>query len=93
LQGLIKTSAAFLKWHLKNQRGCEILYTGGIGHLQKVLDNSREYMGLNLMNHIARVSLHFREVIAQPNQWPDPLMDYPFIVLENVPANIEGILG
>ena len=44
-------------------------------------------------SHLARVSLHFREVIAQPNQWPDPLMDYPFIVLENVPANNERILG
>ena len=67
LQGLIKISAAFLKWHLKKQRGCETLYIGGIGHLQKVLDNSTEYMGLNLMNHIAKVSIHFREVIAQPN--------------------------
>jgi len=82
LQGLIKTSAAFLKWHLKKQRGLETLYTGGIGHLQKVLNKSTEYMGLNLMNHIAKVSIHFREVIAQPHQWPDPLIDYPFIVLE-----------
>jgi len=82
LQGLIKTSAAFLKWHLKKQRGCETLYSGGIVHLQKVLDNSTEYMGLNLMNHIAKVSIHFREVIAEPNQWPDPFIDYPFIVLE-----------
>ncbi len=82
LQGLIKISAAFLKWHLKQQRGCETLYTGGIDHLQEVLDNSSEFMGLNLMNHIAKVSIHFREVIAEPNQWPDPFIDYPFIVLE-----------
>ncbi len=81
-QGLIKISAAFFKWHLKQQRGCETLYSGGIVHLQKVLDNSTEYMGLNLMNHIAKVSIHFREVIAEPNQWPDPFIDYPFIVLE-----------
>ena len=82
LQGLIKTSAAFLKWHLKKQRGLETLYTGGIGHLQKVLDHSTEFMGLDLMNHIAKVSIHFREVIALPQQWPDPLIDYPFIILE-----------
>jgi hypothetical protein len=82
LQGLIKISAAFLKWHLKQQRGCEILYTGGIGHLHKVLDSSPEYMGLNLMDHIAKVSIHFREVIAEPNQWPDSQIDYPFIVLK-----------
>jgi len=82
LQGLIKISAAFLKWHLKKQRGLETLYTGGIGHLQKVLNNSTEYMGLNLMNHIAKVSIHFREVIALPHKWPDPFIDYPFIVLE-----------
>ena len=50
--------------------------------MQKVLDNSTEYMGLNLMNHIAKVSIHFREVIAQPNQWPDPFIDYPFIDLK-----------
>jgi len=82
LQGLIKISAAFLKWHLKNQRGLETHYTGGIGHLQKVLDNSTEYMGLDLKNHVAKVSIHFGEVIAQPHKWPDPLIDYPFIVLE-----------
>jgi len=82
LQGFIKISAAFLKWHLKKQRGLEILYTGGIGHLQKVLDNSSEFMGLNLMNHIAKVSIHFREVIAQPQLWPASQIDYPFIVLE-----------
>ena len=84
LQGLIKISAAFLKWNLKQQKGLEILYSGGIGQLHKVLDNSTVYMGLNLMNHIAKVSIHFREVIAQPHKWPDPLIDYPFIVLEKV---------
>ena len=82
LQGLIKISAAFLKWHLKNKRGLETHYTGGIGHLQKVLENSTEYMGVNLTNHIAKVSIHFREVIAHPHKWSDPLIDYPFIVLE-----------
>jgi len=82
LQGLIKISAAFIKWHSKQQKGLEVLYSGGIGHLQRVLDNSTVYMGLDLMTHIAKVSIHFREVIAQPDQWPDPLIDYPFIVLE-----------
>ena len=84
MQGLIKISAAFLKWHLKQQRGLEIHYVGGIGHLQKVLDNSTDYMGLNLMNHIAKVTIHFREVIAESHKWPDPLLNYPFIVLEKV---------
>jgi len=82
LQGLIKISAAFIKWNAQQQNGLEILYGGGIDHLQKVLENSSEHMGLNLMNHIAKVSIHFREVIAQPHQWPDPQIDYPFIVLE-----------
>jgi len=82
LQGLIKISAAFLKWHLKKQEGLETLYSGGIGHLQKALDHSPEFMGLNLMNHIAKVSLHFRGVIAEPHKWPDPSIDYPYIVLK-----------
>lgn len=77
LQGLIKISAAFLKWNLNQQRGLETLYSGGIGHLQKVLNHSTNYMGINLMNHISKLSIHFREVIAQPHKWPDPLIDYP----------------
>lgn len=86
LQGLIKISAAFFKWNLKQQKGLEILYSGGIGHLQRVLDldNSTVYMGLNLMDHIAKLSIHFREVIAEFHKWPDPLVNYPFIVLEKV---------
>lgn len=81
LQGLIKISAAFLKWHLKQQRGLENHYAGGIGHLQEVLSNFTTYMGLDLMIHIAKVSNHFREVIADPEKWPDPFLNYPFIEL------------
>ena len=44
--------------------------------------SGRVYMGVNLTNHIAKVSIHFREVIAHPHKWSDPLIDYPFIVLE-----------
>ena len=81
LQGLIMISGAFLKWHAKNQQGLESLYAGGIGHLQEVLDGNTEFMGLNLMDHIAKLSNHFTEVIARPDKWPDPLLHYPFIVL------------
>ena len=81
LQGLIKISAAFLKWHAREQRGIEILYSGGVELLKDVCQEKTIFMGINLMEHIAKVSNHFRSVIADPAVWPDPLKNYPFIVL------------
>ena len=82
LQGLIKISAAFLKWHARQQRGLEIHYRGGIAQFQRVLEISTEYMGINLINHIDKTSNYFREVMAPPHEWPNPRLDYPFISLE-----------
>ncbi|MCR4337131.1 MAG: DUF309 domain-containing protein [Candidatus Omnitrophica bacterium] len=82
LQGLIKISAAFLKWHQHHQNGLEHLYVGGIEHLKHVCQQKEIYMGIDLMAHIAKLSVHFRGVIADEAYWPDPLVNYPFIVLE-----------
>ena len=84
LHGLIKISAAFLKWHLKKQKGLEYLFSGGIGHLKLVCDEQEIYMGLNVMDHIAKLYNHFRIVMADPDQWPDPIQNYPFIILEDI---------
>ena len=82
LQGLIKISAAFLKWHGRNQNGLDQLYSSGVEHLLKVCQESTVFMGVNLMEHIAKLSEHFRVAVADHEQWPDPCADYPFILLE-----------
>ena len=82
LQGLIKISAAFLKWHEHNRAGVETLYAGGIEHLAQVLESETSFMGLNLMDHIAKLSNHFRVVVADDQQWPEALTDFPFIILQ-----------
>lgn len=81
-QGLIKISAAFLKWYGHKREPLEYLYAGGIGHLRLVLEKTTHYMGIDLMEHITHLSNHFRTVIADTNAWPDPLVNYPFILLE-----------
>ena len=80
-QGLIQVSGAFLKWHLKQQEGLEHLHTAGLEHLKFVCDQQTHFMGIALMDHIAKLSSHFRAVIADPARWPDPLAAYPFIDL------------
>jgi len=82
LQGLIKIAAAFLKWQLKQQRGVEQLYNEGIEHLQTVLAQRDIDMGINLMEFITQLSKHFTIVVADVAQWPDPLENYPHIVLQ-----------
>ncbi len=80
LQGLIKISAAFLKWHSRQQKGLEYLYKGAVQHLLKVSKEYPIYMGLNIAEHIQKLGNHFNQVIEY-HKWADPLRDYPYIVL------------
>jgi hypothetical protein len=80
LQGLIKISAAFLKWHSRQQKGVEYLYIGAVKHLLKVSKEYPVYMGLNIADHIQKLKNHFKPVIKEWN-WSDPLNNYPHIVL------------
>lgn len=80
LQGLIKISAAFLKWHLRQSTGLSNLYIGAVQHLLKVLKEYPVYMGLNIADHLEKLEQHFRPVLKE-GQWPDPLRSYPYIVL------------
>lgn len=80
LQGLIKISGAFIKWHLRQQRGVEYLYNGGIEHLGKVQRHHGMFMGLDLQQHLEKLAAHFEPVIKN-RCWTDPLNGYPYIVL------------
>ncbi len=82
LKGLIKISAAFLKWHLHQQRGMEELYNDGLMLLKDVLQEHEVYMGIDLNQHITALSRHFMQVVADTESWPEPLENYPFIVLQ-----------
>jgi hypothetical protein len=80
LQGLIKVSGAFLKWHSKNKNGLEYLYTGAMKQLLKVGEEHPVYMGLNIVDHIQKLENHFKPILEKCN-WPDPLINYPYIIL------------
>ena len=80
LQGLIKISGAFLKWHSRNHDGLEYLYIGGIKHFLKVGEEHPVYMGLNVVEYIQRLQEHFEPVIEKYD-WPDPLKNYPYVNL------------
>ncbi len=79
LQGLIKISAAFLKWYSKQQKGLEYLYTGAVHHLIKTGQEYPVYMGLNIAGHLHKLEHHFK--LALEGRWPDPFNNYPYIVL------------
>ena len=81
LQGLIKISAALIKWNLKSKRGLTILYNSAIQHLQKVSSEHKTYMGIFLPRHIRKLEKHFKPVLKDFVIWPDPLKDYPFLIL------------
>lgn len=87
LQGLIKVSAAFLKWHLKQQRGLDYLYDNALRHLNTVREQSLNYRGLDLADYMERIQRHFGKVVhgghSNLSQWPDPIKNYPFIILKN----------
>lgn len=93
LQGLIKISGAFLKWHLKQHRGVEVLFHDGMNHLYRVCDKKTTYMGLNLMDYLAKLTHHFRAVVTEKEVWPDPTADYPFIVLEKYESKANSPLS
>ena len=80
LQGLIKISAAFLKWHSRQQKGLEYLYAGAVQHLLKVSKEYPVYMGLNIGDHLQKLEHHFKPVLEEC-RWSDPLNNYPCIVL------------
>ncbi len=82
LQGLIKISGAFIKWHLRKRKGMEYLYKGAMSHLFKVKESCGHYMGVNISGHIDKLQSHFTKVVDNPKIWPDPLDNYPCIVLE-----------
>lgn len=87
LQGLIKMAAAFLKWYLKQQRGLDYLYDGALKHFNTVREYDSTYMGLDLDGYFNKVHHHFVNVVHRDHhrlsRWPDPLKNYPFIILKN----------
>ena len=85
LQGIIKIAAAFYKWHLHNRGGVKIHYAGGTGLLKEACGFAPVYMGIDLNEYLQRLAHHFELVIASPDAWPDPLIGYPFIVLDPRP--------
>ncbi len=82
LQGLIKISAAFLKWHLQEQKGVGLLYSGARKHLDIVVATNSHYMGLNLEKHLVALEKHFSPVLQKFFAWPNPVDHYPFILLD-----------
>ena len=83
LQGLIKISGAFLKWHLKKKKGLDYLYLGALEHLKRVEADYSFYMGIDLMEHVKKLNKHFSRII-NVEKWRDPLENYPYIILNNV---------
>lgn len=82
LQGLIKVSAAFLKWELKTPGGVESHYQGAVKHFQKVAGEHPIYMGIDLPLHLKKLEQCFKAVHSLPvEQWPDPSRNYPTISL------------
>ena len=81
LQGLIQISAAFIKWFLRQQDGLEKLFGIGFSRLQSVEKTQAIYMGHDLTAFLEKIKKHFEPVLQDKNYWPDPLTDYPFIVL------------
>jgi predicted metal-dependent hydrolase len=82
LQGLIQISAAFIKWYSHEEIGMRKLYELGIMRLEFVCDRHVNFMGLDLNSYLLKLKKHFAPVLAEAASWPDPLKDYPFIILE-----------
>lgn len=84
LQGLIQISAAFIKWYLNQPEGLLKLYNIGMSRLEFVATQSPTFMGLDMISHIGKIKKHFAPVVkAAVQTWPDPLVGYPFIVLDS----------
>lgn len=82
LQGLIQVSAAFIKWYSHEEIGMRKLYELGIMRLEFVRERQANFMGLDLNSHLLKLKKHFALVLADAALWPDPLENYPFLVLE-----------
>ena len=80
-QGLIKISAAFLKWQQKQNRGTAIHYRGAMDLLQKVKSEKSFYLGINLAEYLLKLEHCFQKMTDDPLVWPDSLAQYPFITL------------
>ena len=86
LQGLIKTSAAFLKWQSKTPHGVQAHYQGALKHLKKVVQQHSVYMGIDLPTHINRIEACFSPLAITPvEKWPAPSENYPLILLYGSP--------
>ncbi|MDE1920807.1 MAG: DUF309 domain-containing protein [Candidatus Omnitrophica bacterium] len=79
LQGLIKISGAFIKWHLRKLEGSNILYKEGIAHLLKVMEKQECYMGLHLSKYIVKLEDYF--TVITRNSVTALLCVYPYILL------------
>ena len=84
LQGLIQISAAFIKWNLCEKRGVIHLYHSAMKYLILARDKQEICMGLDLEKHIRKLDHHFKEVISDPAVWPDPTVDFPYVVLSKI---------
>lgn len=82
LQGLIQISAAFIKWYLHQPEGLIKLYETGISRLEFVASSSPQFMGQDLTSHIIKLKKHFKPALDVKSNWPDPILNYPFIELE-----------
>lgn len=83
LQGLIQVSAAFIKWYLNHFDGMTRLYNIALGRLEFVASSHPQFMGIDLLQYISSLKQHFSSVLKPPQEWPDPLLNYPFITLVN----------
>jgi uncharacterized protein len=82
LQGLIKVSAAFIKWQAKSPRGLKIHYENALAHLKKVSAKHPVYMGVDLPGYIRRLEEVFTPVLETPaDPWPSPTENYPLVSL------------
>ena len=84
LQGLIKTSAAFIKWESKTPRGIKLHYQAAIAHFKNVVEKYPVYMGIDLRAHIDRLTQCFESVLNVPASglWPKSSKNYPVIQLQ-----------
>jgi len=87
LQGLIKISAAFLKWTLRERRGVIQHYDSAMKHLCFVSAQEPFFWGIHLPPYLDNLEQHFNWIRNQSTAWSDPLENYPFIHLEGIRAS------
>ena len=82
LQGLIKLSAAFLKWHMHERKGVQTLFNGAMKLLSQAAAEEPHFMGVDLQKFLELVQKLFAVVLTDPSAWPDLMDNYPYIILE-----------